>query len=140
MGSLVQQREQALLERLTAISDPQQRLALLVEQARKRTPLPEGQKLDANKIEGCLSNLWFVASYEAGFCQFKSDSDSLIVRAIAGLLCDLYSGLPPAEVLTGDPGILSRAGITQHLTQNRRNGLGRVWEKIRTFAEQQVAP
>lgn len=140
MGALVQQREQALLERLTAISDPQQRLALLVDQARKRTPLPEEQKLDSNKIEGCLSNLWFVASCEAGSCHFKSESDSLIVRAIAGLLCDLYDGLPPAEVLQGDPSILGRAGITQHLTQNRRNGLSKVWERIRSFADHQRTP
>ena len=140
MAASVQQREQALLERLNAVSDPQQRLALLVEEACGRTPLKEEYKLEANKIEGCLSNLWFVANQEEGLCLFKSDSDSLIVRAIAGLLCDLYSGLPPAEVLQGDPGVLGRAGITQHLTQNRRNGLGRVWEKIRAFAEQQVGP
>jgi sulfur transfer protein SufE len=28
-------------------------------------------------------------------------------------------------------------GITQHLSPNRRNGLSRLWDKIRTFAVEQ---
>jgi len=62
------------------------------------------------------------------------DSDSLVVKAIAGLLCDFYSGQPPAEILAHDPRFLAPLGITQHLTPNRRNALAKIWERIRQFA------
>ena len=53
---------------------------------------------------------------------------------IAGLLTEFYSGEMPEEVLRIDPSFLSQAGITQHLSQNRKNGLGRIWQKIQRFA------
>ena len=114
--------------------DPQERLAYVVELARKRTPLPEEFKSDEYKVEGCLSNLWFVPSFEKDLCFFRCDADAVIVKGIAGLLCDFYSGERPQEILQVDPSFLARAGITQHLSQNRKNGLGRLWKKIFTFA------
>ncbi|MDX2081405.1 MAG: SufE family protein, partial [Terrimicrobiaceae bacterium] len=49
-----------------------------------------------------------------------------------------YSGAPPEEILKLEPSFLAQAGITQHLSQNRKNGLGRVWQKIQRFAAEHV--
>ena len=86
-------------------------------------------------MSGCLANLWLVAEWREGRCHFQCDSDSQIVRAVAGLLCDLYSNAVPAEILAQPPDFLEQVGINQHLTANRRNVLSRVWERIRSFAE-----
>lgn len=88
-------------------------------------------------MPGCLANLWLVAETREGRCHFQCDSDSQIVRAVAGLLCDFYSGHTPAEILALEPDFLEQVGINQHLTANRRNVLSRVWERIRGFAEEQ---
>ncbi len=93
---------------------------------------------DAHRVEGCLARLWFVPHFREGRCHYESESDSLIVKAVAGLLCEFYSGHTPAEILAHPPDFLPRLGITQHLTPNRRNGLSRVWDKIRDFAAAQV--
>jgi cysteine desulfuration protein SufE len=61
-----------------------------------------------------------------------------VVKAIAGLLCDFYSGHAPAEILAHNPDFLAPLGITQHLTPNRRNALAKVWERIRQFAERHL--
>jgi len=126
-----------LIARLAATRDPQQRFAGLVEAARRRPPLAGEQKTDDFKVRGCLAQVWLVPEFRAGRCHFHCDSDSQIVKAIAGLLCDFYSGHAPAEILTVEPSFLAPLGITQHLTQNRRNALARVWEEIRRFAENQ---
>lgn len=97
-------------------------------------------RVDAHRVEGCLARLWLVAEYRDGRCWFRSESDSLIVKAVAGLICEFYSGRTPAEILAHPPEFLSRLGITQHLTQNRRAGLARVWEIIRAYAGAQLAP
>jgi sulfur transfer protein SufE len=38
-----------------------------------------------------------------------------------------------------EPSFLAPAGITQHLSPNRKNGLGRVWQKIQRFAAEHVS-
>ena len=76
----------------------QARLAWLVEQARQRPGLPVALKTEANRVEGCLAQLWLACEVRDGRCWFQSDSDSQIVRAIASLLCDFYSGEPPGDI------------------------------------------
>jgi cysteine desulfuration protein SufE len=129
------EKQLQLTAELTALKDGQNRLAHLVEKAKQRPPLAADQRLDSNLIPGCLAKLWLVPQFRDGNCFFACDSDSLIVKAIAGLLCDFYSGHAPAEILTHDPKFLAALGITQHLTPNRRNALSKVWERIQQFAE-----
>ncbi|NBU08688.1 MAG: SufE family protein [Proteobacteria bacterium] len=112
-----------------------QRLQWLVEQARLRPALAAEWRTETHRVPGCVANLWLIAELRDGRCEFRCDSDSQIVRAVAGLLCEFYSGATPAEVLAMDPVFLDQVGINQHLTANRRNVLSRVWERIRTFAE-----
>jgi cysteine desulfuration protein SufE len=129
------EKQVQLTTQLAALKNGQDRLAQLVDQAKKRSSLAPEFRADANLIPGCLAKLWFVANFCDGQCFFDCDSDSLVVKSIAGLLCDFYSGQPPAEILAHDPKFLAPLGITQHLTPNRRNALAKIWERIRQFAE-----
>ena len=103
-----------------------------------RPALTAEWRTEAHRVPGCLANLWLVVEWREGRCWFLCDSDSQIVRAVAGLLCEFYSGQKPAEILALEPGFLEQVGINQHLTANRRNVLSRVWERIRGFAEQRA--
>ena len=133
------EKQHELLAALRAVKDPQQRLAWLIEQARARPLLPVELRTEAHLVPGCLARLWFVPAYREGRCQFQSESDSLIVKAVAGLLCDFYSGALPEEIVAQPEDLLRAAGITEHLSPNRRNGLGRVVGMIRAFAESHAA-
>ena len=128
------EKQLQLIAELTALKNGQDRLAYLVVKAKQRPPLAAGQRADSNLIPGCLAKLWLVTQLRDGNCFFACDSDSLIVRAIAGLLCDFYSGHVPEEILAHDPKFLAPLGITQHLTPNRRNALSKIWERTRQFA------
>jgi len=129
------ENQQQLSAGLAALKNGQDRLAFLVERAKKFPPLAPELRTDANLIPGCLAKLWFVPEFRDGICFFACDSNSLVVKAVAGLLCEFYSGQPPAEILAHNPQFLAPLGITQHLTSNRRNALARVWEHIENFAE-----
>lgn len=136
--SLIEKRDKLIAD-LRFFDDPQDRLAFVVDAARKRAPLPEELKTDEYRVAGCLSNLWLVPEFRAGCCWFRSDGDSLIVKGIAGLLTDFYSGGRPEDILGIEPSFLAQAGITQHLSPNRKNGLGRVWQRIQRFAADHIA-
>ncbi len=131
-------KKQELIDDLSLLPSAQDRLMYVVDRAKKSPALPEELRNAETRVEGCLSNLWFIPEYREGKCYFKVDADSHIVRGIAVVLADFYSGHSPAEILQNDPGFLSTVGITQHLSPNRRNGLSRLWEKIRGFAAEQV--
>ena len=131
------EKQQQIAAHLAEFRNVQQRLNWLVEQARARPVLPPEQCVDAHRVPGCMARLWFTAEARDGACHFQTESDSLIIKGIAGLLCELYSGQTPADILAHDPSFLATFGIHQHMTPNRRNSLARVWEKIRSFAEAQ---
>ena len=131
-------KKRELIEDLGLLPTAQDRLLHIVDLAKKQPPLAPEFKTDRYRVEGCLSNLWFVARFEDGKCYFETDGDSQVVRAIARLVCNFYSGGGPEEILRNDPGFLSEVGITQHLSPNRRNGLSRLWDQIRHFAVAQV--
>ena len=134
MSGTIQQKRDELIRRLSGIKGFHDRFAYIVEQGKQRLPLEASLKTDAYIVEGCLSNLWFVPELRGGKCYFRADADSLVVKSIAALLCDLYSGFSSEEILSLDPSFLADVGITQHLSPNRRNSLSRLWEKIRGFA------
>jgi cysteine desulfuration protein SufE len=129
------EKQLELVAELTALKNGQDRLAHLVEKAKQRPPLAMDLRADANLIPGCLAKLWLVSQLRDGSCFFACDSDSLVVKSIAGLLCEFYSGHDPEEILAHDPKFLAPLGITQHLTPNRRNALSKIWERIKDFAE-----
>lgn len=120
---------------LKLIEDPMERFETLIQRAKRRPPLAPDLKRDAFKVAGCISNLWLVPSLQDGLCHYQSDGDSQITRAVAGMLCDLYSGATPREILAEPAEFLSEVGVTQHLTQNRRNGLAGVVRLIHGFAQ-----
>ena len=129
------EKKTELLEELSLFPDANSRLEHLIERIRYQPPLPEQFRTEQFRVEGCMSNLWIVPDFHDGKCFFPCDADSLVVKSIAGLLCDFYSDTTPAEILSLPPEFLRDAGITQHLSSNRRNALSRVWTIIRKFAE-----
>jgi len=131
----LEEKKNALVEEITLIPDPYERLGYIVDRGKKARGLPDDLKIDSFKIEGCMSQLWVVPEFRDGVCAYNSESDSAIVKGIASLLCDFYSGAKPAEIVETDADFLGEVGITQHLSPNRRNGLSRIVESIQRFAK-----
>lgn len=119
---------------LNLIEDAQERLAVVVDRARTRLPLPEAGRCEDNRIKACVSAAWVEASLEGGLCRFHGDADSPLVRGLVVLLCDLYSDAPPAEVLATELELLERTGLARSLSPTRLNGLRSVRARIRDFA------
>lgn len=132
------EKKDELVEDLGLLPSAQDRLMYVVDRAKKSPHLPDHLRTPETRVEGCLSNLWFIPEFKDGKCYFEVDADSHIVRGIAIVLAEFYSGHAPEEILQNDPAFLSTVGITQHLSPNRRSGLSRLWDKIRTFAAEQI--
>ena len=137
--STIEARRASIEAVLASFRSGQERLAWMVDQARRAAPLPPACRVPTNQVEGCLAKLWISCHYREGRCFYACDSDSLVTKALALVLCELHSGCTPAEILTSDPSFLAPLGITQHLTPNRRNALSRVVERLQRFATSSLA-
>lgn len=128
------ERDGWLRSELGALADPQERWSWVVDRARRRAPFPAGQRTSDRLVPGCAARLWLAAEFSGARCRFACDSDSAILKAAAGLVCELYDDLPPAEVLAHEPAALAELGLLSQLTENRRRTIARVREAVRDFA------
>lgn len=127
------EKQQQMIEDLAIIEDSQERLGAIVDRARKRPPLPETDRTEANRVKGCVSQAWIVAELREGHCHFRSDADSPLVRGLLALLCDLYSDSTPADVAATEPILFEQLGVARNLTPTRLNGLRSVVATIRAY-------
>jgi len=131
-------QQQSLLDELTLLDDPQERLAAAVERTRRRAPLPPADRSPAHHVPGCTSQVWLVAELRDGRCHFRTDADSPLVRSLVALLADFFNNTAPAEILATDADPLELLGLTRTLSPTRRHGLAAVRAAIRAFAEKSV--
>lgn len=138
-GVTLAAKQAQLIEDLAVIDDPQERLSLVVDRARKRPSLPESERTEANRVKGCVSLAWVVGEMRDGHCHFRCDADSPLVRGLITLLCDFYSDATPADIVATEPELLEKLNLARNLSPTRLNGLGSVRATIKAFAASQIA-
>lgn len=140
MSEKIEQKKAALRDEFGFFEDPRDTFEYIIAKTKDKPHLPGDLKKEEYLVKGCVSSLWLVPAYDAatGVCNFKSDADSIITRGIASLVCELYSGLSPKEVLELDPSIFDELKIGTQLSPNRRNGLGQLCAKIAEFARSHI--
>lgn len=127
-----------LADTFEMLGDWEERYRYLIELGRKLEPLSEAEHSEANKVRGCLSQVWLVAEYRPGTpatLHFRGDSDAHIVKGLVAVLLALYSDRTPREILDTDlHEAFTRLGLENNLTMNRRNGFYSMIERIRFIA------
>lgn len=127
-----------LVEDLAIIDDPQERLTLVVDRARRLAPLPAAERTDAHRVPGCVSVVWLAGELHDSHCRFRCHAESPIVHGLVALLCEFFSGFPPAAIAASDVDPLVTLGLAQNLSPTRRNGLASARATIRAFAHKQI--
>jgi cysteine desulfuration protein SufE len=102
-------------------------------------PLREEERTDANRIQGCVSRVWLVAEMEGRRCHFRMDAESPLVRGLVGMICGIYDGATPDEVVTEEPVVLDETGLLRNLSPTRQNGLAAVRRTLVEFAAKEIA-
>jgi len=117
------------------------RYRYLIELGRGLPPLPEALRTDANKVRGCVSQVWLASAVRragngaAPVLEFQGDSDAHIVRGLVAVLFALVQGKTSQEVLGADAkALFAELGLTEHLTPQRSNGFFSMVERIRNDA------
>jgi cysteine desulfuration protein SufE len=132
-------------ENFELLEDWDDRYRYVIELGRTLEPMAEAEHSAANKVQGCVSQVWLSRKTErndAGeaLLTYRGDSDAHIVRGLVAILLTLYSGQTPQKILATDAiAIFDEFGFREHLTPQRSNGLRAMVERIRTDARETLA-
>lgn len=123
-------------ETFELLPDWEERYRYVIELGRALPALRPEERSPANKVEGCVSQVWLVAEGEGGEAlHFRADSDAHIVRGLLAILLKLYDGRTPEEILAVDArGLLGGLDLEGHLSPSRTNGLFAMVQRIRALA------
>jgi len=133
-----------IIDNFALLDEWDDRYRYVIELGRSMSPLPEIHRTDANKVQGCASQVWLatLAQFDRGqpVLHFCGDSDAHIVRGLVAILLSVVSGKEASEILATDPiALFDRLGLGEHLTPQRSNGFRSMVGRIRADAQQALA-
>lgn len=128
-----------LLNTFDLFDDWEDRYKYIIELGDEVETLAPEHKVEANRVQGCQSNVWLIADVhdsDGTRIEFHADSDSQIVRGLIAILLAVYSQRTPAEIMAFDiRGLFEKIGLSQHLSRSRSNGFFSMVNRMRLIAE-----
>src|SRR5215470_9942219 len=142
-----------IIENFALLDEWDDRYRYVIELGRSLAPLDEQDRNDANKVQGCASQVWLSTTVQpngqdngqdngqAGpLLSFIGDSDAHIVRGLIAILFVIYSGKHARDILATDAvALFERLGLKEHLTPQRSNGFRAMVERIKADARNALA-
>ena len=134
-----------IIEDFAVLDDWDDRYRYLIELGRELPPLNEAARSDANKVQGCASQVWLDTSVrpngaDGPMLTFAGDSDAHIVRGLIAILFATYSGKSAKDILSVDAfELFQKIGLREHLSSQRSNGFRSMVERMRLDARTALA-
>ena len=86
MGDLSELDEQSIIDTFEFLDDWEERYRFIIDLGRKLEGLEDGAKIEANRIQGCQSNVWVTVrgcEETPGNVRLAADSEAHIVKGLS---------------------------------------------------------
>lgn len=127
-----------IIENFSFIDEWEERYRYVIELGKDLPGLAEEDINEANKVQGCVSQVWLKTSVEDGtdpVLTFEGDSDAHIVKGLVAITLSIFSGKKASEIASIDAEeIFNQIGLRDHLTPQRSNGLSSMIGRVKTDA------
>ena len=125
-----------LIEDFAFLDGWEERYMHVIDLGKAMDPLPEADRIEANKVRGCASQVWLVSGRNAdGYLVFRGASDAHIVSGLVAIAVQVFSGKPDAVIRDLDTeALFSALGLSEHLSSQRANGLRSMVARIKREA------
>jgi cysteine desulfuration protein SufE len=134
-----------IIDNFSLLEEWDDRYRYVIELGRSLAPLSDHDRTDANKVQGCASQVWLATTVRPDgqggpVLTFCGDSDAHIVRGLIAILFAMFSGRHASEILSADAiALFEQLGLREHLTPQRSNGFRSMVERIRADARAAMA-
>lgn len=133
-----------VLDNFELLGDWDQRYQYLVELGEHLDPMPDRYKVEANRVKGCMSNVWvraYLDPEQTGLIRYLGDCDTAVIKGVVALLVELLSGRRAKAILDLDlDGLFRQLNLAEHLSPNRHFGVYAIVELMKQQATALVGP
>ena len=123
-----------IVEKFKKRSDPKKRYEQLLWYGKKLEAMPEDSKVEENKVQGCISQVYITADLKDGKIWYKGDSDAQLVKGLVAFLIEGLNGLTPNEIIEVTPDFIEETGLNVSLTPSRANGFYNIFQMMKKKA------
>jgi len=95
----------------------------LIDIGKKMGDLANIDKVEANKMSGCLAQVWIKYTKKGEKNYFDGDSDALIVKGLVKIITEALSGLTNNEIKEIKHNIVNNLGLGPSLSARRQVGM-----------------
>ena len=95
----------------------------LIEVGKKAPPLTEQDRVDKNKMSGCLAQVWIKQYKKGDRNYFLGDSDALIVKGLVIIISEALSGLTDDQIKELKHDMVDELGLGPSLSARRQVGM-----------------
>ena len=95
----------------------------LIDIGKKEGSLEPQEKIDKNKMSGCLAQVWIKFDTKNGKNYFDGDSDALIVKGLVKIITEALSGLTNDQIKELKHDIVNKLGLGPSLSARRQVGM-----------------
>ncbi len=123
-----------LIDEFELFDDWEEKYSYIIELGKTLPKLNDDEKVEKNKVSGCVSQVWLTSREEDGKLFFYADSDALIVKGLLAIVIKIFSDKTRIEIQNINfMDIFNQLDLKNHLSQSRSNGLFSVISKIRNL-------
>lgn len=127
---------QELIDDFAFLDGWEERYMHVIDLGKSMPELPESDRIEANKVRGCASQVWLVSERnESGHLEFRGDSDAHIVRGLVAISTRIFSDQADETIRNLDAEqFFGELGLSEHLSSQRANGLRSMVARIKREA------
>jgi len=116
-----------IVEIFELLGDWDQRYQYLTELGEKLPAMPAALKTEANKVKGCMSQVWVSAwrdEAQPQLINYYGDCDTSIIKGVLAVLIQLCAGKTETEIQQLDVDeLFARLHLDEHLSPSRHVGI-----------------
>lgn len=131
----IEAREDEFLGNLELLDDTLLQFEYLLSFIEDLNAIPEEERTDDCKVEGCASNAWMTLEACNNCLKLRLGSDSLIIEGLLGALTWMLDTQPLEDVAAWQPRLLEHPQLKPHLNADRRHGIASIVKAIQAFCE-----
>lgn len=114
----------------------EQRARLLLQWGEQLAPLSDAERCDANRVDGCESQVWLVAESDGQHWQFRASSEARLLRGLLAVLLARVNDLSVDQLAQLDlPDWFAQLGLGRQLSPSRSNGLQAVLSRMQQLRQ-----
>ena len=120
-----------LIENFSYLLDWEDKYRYLIELGEQMSPLPEVERIEKYKVEGCQSQVWIKGEKKQDKFYFQAASDAIIVQGLEAVLLTFVNGKTAQEIQVLDLlELFKKLGLEENISPTRRNGFASMVQRI----------